>query len=326
MPSRAEILLASVPRRGRIIEIGPSFSPIAAKADGWDTRTLDHLTREGLVAKYTGHPGVNVDRIEDVDYVWTGGLLSDAVPPAMHGTFDAFVASHVIEHTPDLIAFLGSAATLLKPDGIVVLAIPDKRYCFDYFQPLTTTGQLIDAHVEQQSRHSRRLIFDHFAYAVAHGDTVAWGQHPCGSLRFLHPFKQAHELASASGPASDYVDVHAWRFSPASFQLLLLELARIGETDWRVEHATEINGMRVLRLAASRRTSSRGGIVGRSFQRTAPHAAQAHLGGNPRADRLAAGRRTGDRDGSASLACEPRPSPGAVSVIGHSGSADADGG
>src|SRR4051812_34825559 len=106
MPTRSEILLAPVPRGGRVIEIGPSFNPLAPKAAGWDTRTLDHLTREGLVAKYTGHPGVDVSRIEDVDYVWSCGLLSDAVPQAMHGTFDAFIASHVIEHTPDLIAFL----------------------------------------------------------------------------------------------------------------------------------------------------------------------------------------------------------------------------
>lgn len=242
MPTRAEILLASVPRRGRVIEIGPSFSPIAPKAQGWDTRTLDHLTRQGLVEKYAGHPGVDVGRIEEVDYVWTGGPLSDAVPPAMHGTFDAFVASHVIEHTPDLLAFLDSATALLKGDGIVVLAVPDKRYCFDYFQPLTTAGQILEAHAERRSQHSRRLVFDQFAYAVADGDSGAWGQHPSRGLRMAHRFEYARDMAFSSRPDTDYVDVHAWRFSPASFQLLLLELARLGETDWRVEHVTEAAG------------------------------------------------------------------------------------
>lgn len=69
MSTRSETLLGPVPRGGRIIEIGPSFSPIAPKAAGWDAFTLDHLTREGLVAKYTGHNGVDVGRIEKVDYV-----------------------------------------------------------------------------------------------------------------------------------------------------------------------------------------------------------------------------------------------------------------
>nr|WP_294550301.1 methyltransferase domain-containing protein [uncultured Rhodopila sp.] len=201
---------------------------------------MDHLSREGLVAKYTGHPGVDVNRIEEVDFVWSGGPLSDAVPVPLHGTFDAFIASHVIEHTPDLIAFLNSAATLLKHNGVVVLAIPDKRYCFDYFQPLTTTGQIIEAHAEQRSRHSGRLLFDHVAYAVSNGGSGAWGQCPSNGLRFMHSIEQALDIFGARD--REYIDAHAWRLSPASFQLLLLELARLGQSDWQVERVTEAVG------------------------------------------------------------------------------------
>jgi GT2 family glycosyltransferase/2-polyprenyl-3-methyl-5-hydroxy-6-metoxy-1,4-benzoquinol methylase len=242
MPTRSEILLAPVPRGGRIIEIGPSYSPIAPKAAGWDVHTVDHLTREGLVAKYTGHPGVDVNCIEEVDYVWSDGPLSDAVPSALHGTFDAIIASHLIEHSPDLVAFLDSAASLLKPEGVVVLVVPDKRYCFDYFQPLTTTGQVIEAHAERRSRHSQRVAFDHVAYAVENGGVGAWGQHPSRGLRLVHPIEQARELFASMRTPRDYVDLHAWRFSPASFELLLLELARLDETDWRVNRITEAAG------------------------------------------------------------------------------------
>jgi 2-polyprenyl-3-methyl-5-hydroxy-6-metoxy-1,4-benzoquinol methylase len=242
MPTRAEILLAPVPGGGRIIEIGPSFNPIAPKSAGWNSVSIDHLTREDLVAKYTGHPGVDVSRIEPVDFVWTSGPLSAAVPPAQHGTFDAFVASHVIEHTPDLIAFLDSAATLLKPEGVVILVIPDKRYCFDYFQPLTTTGQLLEAHADRRSRHTSRLAFDHFAYAVADGDIGAWGQRPSQGIRFMHALEDANEMFAAFENSSAYADLHAWRFVPSSFELLLLELARLGKTDWRVERTTPADG------------------------------------------------------------------------------------
>jgi SAM-dependent methyltransferase len=242
MPTRSEILLAPVPRDARIIEIGPSYNPIAPKSEGWNSLSIDHLTREGLVEKYTGHPGVDISRIESVDFVWTGSMLSDAVPLSQHGSFDAFIASHVIEHTPDLIAFLDSAAMLLRPDGVVVLAIPDKRYCFDYFQPLTTTGQLLEAHTNRRSRHTARLIFDHIAYAVADGDNIAWGQRPSQGIRFVHGLEQANHLFMTSGSNSYYTDVHAWRFVPPSFELLLLELARLGETDWRVERVTPPEG------------------------------------------------------------------------------------
>jgi SAM-dependent methyltransferase len=241
-PTRNELLLLPVSRAAQIIEIGPSYSPIAPKAEGWNTRTVDHTTREGLIAKYIGQPGVDVSRIEEVDFVWTRGLLSEAVPATLHGTFDALIASHLIEHTPDLIAFLSAASTLLKPDGVVVLAIPDKRYCFDYFQPLTTTGQVLEAHAEGRSRHTRRLAFDHVAYAVKAGEVGAWGQHPTRGLRFFHTIEEARDMFASFGASEEYVDLHAWRFVPANFELLLLELARLGETDWRIERINPASG------------------------------------------------------------------------------------
>ena len=161
MPDRAELLLGSVPTSSRIIEVGPSVNPVAPRSRGWNSASIDHLDRAGLRVKYATHPGVDI--IEPVDFVWTSGLLSDAVPAEQHGSFDVFLASHVIEHTPDLIGFLDAAQVLLKPEGVVVLAVPDKRYCFDYFQPPTTTGQVLDAHAKHRQRHSGERAFDHFA-------------------------------------------------------------------------------------------------------------------------------------------------------------------
>jgi hypothetical protein len=241
--SRAETLLAPLDRSARIIEIGPSYNPIAPKADGWNTRTIDHTTRANLVEKYRNHP-VELDRIEDVDFIWTHGSVADAVPSDLHGTFDAFIASHVIEHTTDLVGFLDAAATLLAPSGIVILAIPDKRYCFDYFRPLTTTGEVLAAHMASRNRHTRRVVFDHMAYAVMNGGACAWGQTPIQTIQFCHPIEEAYKAFSTvrEDPDAPYVDMHAWQFTPASFELLLLELARLGETDWLVEQITPAIG------------------------------------------------------------------------------------
>ena len=39
-----------------------------------------------------------------------------------------------------------------------------------------------------------------------------------------------------------YHDIHAWHFVPSSFELLLLELAWLGETDWQVERMASPGG------------------------------------------------------------------------------------
>lgn len=242
--SRAETLLSPIDRWAPIIEIGPSFSPIAPKADGWNTITVDHATRAALIEKYRGHPGVDVDRIEEVDFVWSSGSITDVVPAHLHGTFDALIASHVIEHTTDLAGFFEATEQLLAPSGTVILAVPDKRFCFDYFRPLTTTAQVLDAHAARRSRHTRRIAFDHVAYVVHNGGTGAWGQTPIQDLGFFHSLSEAGDtfLNVSEDSNLPYRDFHAWQFVPASFELLMLELARLGQTDWRIEQLSPAIG------------------------------------------------------------------------------------
>jgi GT2 family glycosyltransferase len=244
VPSRSEQLLAPIDRSARIIEIGPSHNPIAPKADGWNTITIDHTTRAGLIEKYTGHKDVDVSRIEEVDFVWTGGPLADLVPEPLHGTFDAFIASHVIEHTTDVVAFLDSAERLLSERGLVILAVPDKRYCFDYFRPLTTTSEILHANATRRSRHTPRIAFDHTAYIVRSDGNGAWGQHPVSKLDFIHTLDDANRAFStvSEDPSAPYVDLHGWQFTPASFELILLELARLGKTDWQIQRITPAIG------------------------------------------------------------------------------------
>ena len=200
------------------------------------------MTREGLTEKYQAQPGVDVSRIEHVDFVWSGGSLSDAVPVEQHGTFDVFLASHVIEHTPDLVAFFNAAATLLKPDGEMILAVPDKRYCFDYFQPVTTTGHVLDAHFHQRGRHTGERAFDHFAYAITDGGAESWGMRPSQGLRLIHGLDTALQSYEMFENSSSYQDLHAWHFLPSSFELLLLELGRLGIVDWKIEKIVANSG------------------------------------------------------------------------------------
>jgi SAM-dependent methyltransferase len=125
---RRDKILTAIGRHMRVIELGPSFAPLAPKADGWDVCVVDHLPRPQLIEKYRGHPDVDVSRIEEVDIVWTDEALDAVVPVEWHGTFDACIASHVLEHMPDPLGFLKSMERLLAPTGVVSLAMPDTRF------------------------------------------------------------------------------------------------------------------------------------------------------------------------------------------------------
>jgi hypothetical protein len=77
------------------------------------------------------------------------------------------------------------------------------------------------------------------AYFVVNDGLIAWEQKPIQGLRLFYPLHCARDLAEVIETRSEYIDIHAWRFTPASFELLLLELAWLGETDWRIERVSD---------------------------------------------------------------------------------------
>jgi hypothetical protein len=233
MITREEKILAGLSRDMRYLEIGPSFSPVVPRRDGWKAWTVDHLSREGLLAKYHGDSRVDVTRIEDVDFVWAGGPLDCAVPGALHGSFDACIASHAVEHIPDFVGFFVSLAKVPASGGIVSLAVPDKRFCFDWFRPHSTTGQIIEAHRRPTAHHRPEAIFDHFAYACTNDGHMSWGQGQVGALGFTNSLLEAQNLFLRP-PSDGYLDCHAWQFTPSSFELIALELAAMNLIDFEI--------------------------------------------------------------------------------------------
>jgi len=236
MIDRIQRLRLPIDRSAKILEVGSSFSPTTPKSEGWQSFIVDHTTKEGLIEKYKHNPSVNISNIETVDFVWQEGYLHESLPKSQLGTFDACIASHVIEHIPDLVGFFKSLEKILCPEGVVSLALPDKRFCFDYFKPFTTTGDLLAAHAERRMRHTPKTAFDDLAYGVRNNSQIAWGQQPPDEFSFVAALADAKRMFDAQTDPSEapYVDFHAWFFTPASFELIALELGVLGVIDFHL--------------------------------------------------------------------------------------------
>lgn len=217
--SREQILLAGVDKRMPGLEIGPSHCPVAAKRDGYNVRVLDHLDAAGLREKYAAH-GVDVAAIEEVDYVWNGEPLEELVGAER---FAWIIASHVIEHVPDLVGFLNSCERILAPGGVLSLAVPDKRYCFDCDRENTALGRVIDVALEKPRNHSPGTAAEYFLKVRRKGGLIAWGEGHTGAIEPVHGLADAVQ-AMAEIRRGRYYDLHGWVFTPDSFRAIIRDL------------------------------------------------------------------------------------------------------
>ncbi|WP_257386310.1 class I SAM-dependent methyltransferase [Tahibacter caeni] len=221
---RIEKILHRLRREGRGLEFGPSHSPVAPKSAGFRVETVDHLDRAGLIDKYRDH-GVDLNRIEDVDHVWSGQPLTELI--RNQGQYDWIIASHVIEHVPDLIGFVNQCAALLKPDGLLSLAVPDLRYSFDCLRWPSTAGEILQAHLDRRTRHAPGKVFDYFTTVVMRNGRIVWNDLDPAEYAPVHTFDQAELLLHEAIETTKYCDFHAWAFTPTSFRFALNDLRRL---------------------------------------------------------------------------------------------------
>ena len=223
---RLQILLQGLdPSSTRGLEIGPLQSPMMRKPEA-DVLYVDHVGTEALREKYANDPNVDLDRIVEVDIVWSGGSLDAA---CQGRRFDYVVASHVIEHVPDLIGWLAELKSVLHPGGTIRLVIPDRRYCFDYRRETSSVADMILAARARAVIPGPRQILD-FSLNIAHRDLAeAWNGTPGSDPK---PTRQDYQrtMAVVEHALSEgaYHDVHCWVFTPLAFARLMRQLAAYG--------------------------------------------------------------------------------------------------
>ena len=222
--TREEIMLAAIKRNGLGLEIGAGCAPIAPKKEGFRVHVLDHCDKNALIEKYRPH-GTKIENIEEVDFVWDGRPYAELI--GRRHAYDWIIASHVLEHTTDLIGFLNDCDSLLKDNGVLSLAIPDKRYCFDRFRPLTCIRRVIDAAGNPQKIRSAGAA-EYFVTAVSKGDGISWGAEAKGEFKLVHSLEQAKQAIHHFSERGSYFDVHEWCFTPTSLRLMLRDLFELG--------------------------------------------------------------------------------------------------
>ncbi len=223
-------------RKLKGLEIGPLHNPLVRKSDA-DVLYVDHANADFL-KQANQNPLINNDDIVDIDIIWGDRPLKQLVPQLM----DYVVASHVIEHVPDMIGWLMDLRGALKEEGLICLAIPDRRFTFDLHRPESTIGELVEAHLLRARRPPARHLFDKLALYVDYPKARAWEDNMTTQLPpKAERLPDAYRLAQHAAATIDYVDAHCWVFTPESFLDLVDRLSQIGLFPFQIDyfHPTE---------------------------------------------------------------------------------------
>ena len=235
----------------RGLEIGPLAAPRVRKEEG-RISYVDHTDTDGLRNKYSTDPHMQnrLDEIVDIDYVIgeAQGIYEAVTDDA---PFDYVIASHLIEHIADVVAWLADVAKVLAVDGILSLIVPDKRYCFDVNRRTTEISEVVDAYLRQLRRPSLKQVYDFLSKGLdGEVDTAAiWAGTAdySGLIRsdVTDPDVAALSFCRTIQDSNEFIDVHCGVFTPDSFLELFEKLARLGLIDFEIAYfaPTEVNSL-----------------------------------------------------------------------------------
>jgi len=235
--TREEIILQGVDLNQPGLEIGPSFRPLASKRKGHQVKILDHAPAEELRDKYRAQ-GIDVSLIEEVDFVWEGGRLTEVLKGH---SFHWILASHVIEHSVCLISFLQDCEAMLRPGGILSLAIPDKRYCFDHERTCTSLARIIDIREQGPRVHTVGSVGEFYLKACTKNGMIAWDPDASGPIQARYRPAEALE-SMQKARAGIYLDIHSWVFTPVTFRELIEDLRTLGYVGMQEARFTDTLG------------------------------------------------------------------------------------
>lgn len=119
------------------LEIGAYAAPTLVGVDA-RCKYVDFYSTEEL-REQARQIGQDPDAVVAVDYVVRGEDYRDVVKER----FDLVIANHVLEHICNPIKWINMIADLLNDDGMLFIALPDKRFSFDRYRSNTDVAHLV---------------------------------------------------------------------------------------------------------------------------------------------------------------------------------------
>jgi len=218
--------VALIPNWWRILEIGTFCSPVST---GSHVAYCDVFSQEELKGR-AAQQGLNPETVPAITY-----LLGPEGLDGVSDNFHAIVSSHNIEHQPNIVGHLQQVERRLQAlGGRFFILIPDKRYCFDRFIPESSIAQVIDCYENRRSVHSLQSVIEHRAMTTNNDSGMHWQDIEMQRPKISEDLIKA-AIAEWRAAKGDYVDVHAWYFTPDSFCEIINTLHALGLTSFQVE-------------------------------------------------------------------------------------------
>ena len=204
------------------LEIGPMDRPVVSRdmgkviyADRWSSEELTESGRD--------YSEYNLEDIH-IDAVWRNRTLKKAIGEEMK--VDYVIASHVVEHTADLVDWLKQIQDVLSAEGTLRLAVPDKRYIFDVLREVSRPSDVLAAYLEKRQWPSTQCLVDFLLFQSEWGGQEAWNTRGAPHVKPKRDIREALQQAQGYMKKPEEVDVHCWVFTPYSFACVMEALTR----------------------------------------------------------------------------------------------------
>jgi len=154
---------------------------------------------------------------------------------------DYVIASHVVEHVPDFIGWFKEIRNVLKTGGILSLAVPDKRFTFDYLRQITRPADVLEAYLLKSKKPTARQIFDYKSEYVNRNKAFTWSLKE--KLIREHSISESWDITQNAFRNNNYEDVHCWVFTELSFLELIKTLVNLNLFDFKIANFFDRTGI-----------------------------------------------------------------------------------
>ncbi len=208
-------------KNARILELGPLNRSLLDRGKYKNYFFADIHSTEEVKKLYSGSDylertgiAVDLESIIPIDYVIKGTYKETFKDIEK---FDYVIASHVLEHMPNLLNFFFDVQNILAEDGELIIIYPDKRFCFDYFRSESKFSDIYDIWKNSEVGNPRQTL-DFFTNVLHENNTVKFwdidkeismydGKNAGSNLQ-RYPMWKKGKLEE---------DVHYWPFSDYGF-------------------------------------------------------------------------------------------------------------